>query len=140
MSRLKWVTVSSKLTLAHFLVDAHVFLPNEILKGVEIWDLAGALPRLEILQAFQMSTKLCPAEWPSRRFNVIFWPGERMKLEEGLTRTSREVEVVSISTLGTDDSIPMATDHSIAFSAWAAGAASKVGDLVTKIMRHVYVV
>ena len=63
-----------------------------------------------------------------------------MKLEEGLTRTSREVEVVSMSTLGTDDSIPMATDHSTAFSAWAAGAASNVGDPVTKVMRQVYVV
>ena len=29
-----WVTVGSKLNLVHFLIDARVYLPNEILKGV----------------------------------------------------------------------------------------------------------
>ena len=36
-----WVTVGSKLNLAHFLLDAQVYLPSEMLRGVELWDLAG---------------------------------------------------------------------------------------------------
>jgi hypothetical protein len=30
--------VGSKLNLVHFLIDARVYLPNEILKGVEVWE------------------------------------------------------------------------------------------------------